>query len=137
MRRAVTYVAGWALTAALLPGCGAGSDTPRNELLPGNTLVIASSRGTTTGHVRLESDHIQEGQNAFLVEFDPASTELVTASALMPVHGHGMAPPSVSRTSTGYRVYDMIFSMAGLWDVFLDVRVGTASDRIEFTVDVP
>lgn len=121
---------------ALLPGCGAGSDTPRNELLPGNTLVVASSDGTTTGHVRAEGD-IVEGQNAFLVEFDPVSTELVTASALMPVHGHGADPPSVSKTTSGYRVSNMVFSMAGLWDVFLDVRVSTASDRIEFTVDVP
>lgn len=136
MRRAVTCLLTLALLA-LLSGCGAGSDTPRNELLPGNTLVVASSDGTTTGHVRAEGDHIGEGQNAFLVEFDPVTTELVTASALMPVHGHGADPPTVSKTTSGYRVSNMVFSMAGLWDVFLDVRVGTASDRIEFTVDVP
>lgn len=136
MRRAVPFAL--CLTLAPLPlGCGSGAETPRDELLPGTTLTIASADGAATGHVSAEGGRIVEGQNTILVDFEPSTTELVTVSALMPVHGHGIVPPSVSRTATGYRVGNVIFSMSGLWDVFLDVRVSDTTDRIEFTVDVP
>jgi hypothetical protein len=136
MRRAIPFQVCLAFTA-ILPGCGAGSDAPRDELVPGTTLDLVSSDGRATGHVRAEGEQIVEGKNALLVEFEPAATELVTASALMPVHGHGIVPPSVSRTATGYRVGNVIFPMPGLWDVFLDVRLTGKISRIEFTVDVP
>ena len=126
------------ITAGLgIWGCSGGADQPDNELMAGQTLDVVSPSGRATGHVRADGERIVEGKNALLVDFEPASTELVTVSALMPVHGHGIDPPSVSKTSTGYRVTDVTFSMPGLWDVFLDVRLDGAADRIEFTVDVP
>lgn len=118
-------------------GCSSGSDKPDNELVPGQTLDLVSPSGRATGHVRADGEQIVEGRNTLLVDFEPATTELVTVSALMPVHGHGIDPPSVSKTETGYRVSNVVFSMPGLWDVFLDVRLDGKTDRIEFTVDVP
>ncbi|HEX7671549.1 MAG TPA: hypothetical protein VF395_18275 [Polyangiaceae bacterium] len=125
------------ILASVATGCGSSADQPDNELIPGQTLELVSPSGRAKGHVRADGAGIMEGNNTLLVDFEPASTELVTVSALMPVHGHGIAPPNVSKTATGYRVSDVTFSMPGLWDVFLDVRLDGKTDRIEFTVDVP
>ena len=133
-----TFKACLVLAAAALPACGSSSEDTPAELQAGSTLTVASSDGTATGHVSVEGPAIVEGPNSFLVEFEPSATELVTASALMPVHGHGTpAPPTVSALSPGYRIDRMMLNMSGLWDVFLDVRVEGESSRIEFTVDVP
>jgi hypothetical protein len=126
------------ITAGLaIGGCSSSTDHPDNELIAGQTLDVVSPSGRAKGHVRADAARIVEGKNALLVDFEPVSTELVTVSALMPVHGHGIDPPSVSKTDTGYRVTDVTFSMPGLWDVFLDVRLDGTADRLEFTVDVP
>ena len=138
MVRISTFNACLALVGAALPACGSSSDPTPAELEAGSTLTVASSDGTATGHVRVDGSAIVEGPNSFLVDFDPSQTELVAASALMPVHGHGTpAPPTVSSLSPGYRIDRMMLNMSGIWDVFLDVRVEGKTSRIEFTVDVP
>jgi hypothetical protein len=101
-------------------------------------MTISGLHGRASGQVRVDGDTLTEGRNAFLVELSPSGTVLTGASALMPAHGHGSPSPAViTQTATGYRVSDLIFSMPGLWDVFLDVDAAGQADRIEFSVDVP
>ena len=128
------------VVAACLFGtaCSGQSETPSNQLEPGEALDVAGMYGHASGSIRVDGNSIVEGRNAFLIQFTPTDTALTQASALMPAHGHGApATPTITRTQTGYRVSDMILSMPGLWDIMLDVDVAGAADRIEFTVDVP
>ncbi len=119
-------------------GCGSGSDAPANQLDPGRTLQLESAGGRAKGDVRAEGGHIAQGRNALLIEFDPVATELLSASAFMPVHGHMTpSPPAIAHEGTGYRVSDLILSMPGLWDVTLDIQVDSKADKLELTVDVP
>lgn len=125
--------------AVLLLGtaCSGESETPSNQLQPGQTLDVSGEHGHATGSVRVDGDIVQ-GRNAFLVDFHPSDTALTQANALMPSHGHSSpAAPTITRTQTGYRISDVILSMPGLWDVLLDVDVAGAADRIQFSVDVP
>jgi hypothetical protein len=124
--------------ALLGTGCSGQSETPDNQVEPGQALEVAGVEGHATGRVRVDGDSVVEGRNAFLVDFEPSDTTLTQASALMPAHGHGApAAPTITHTQTGYRVSDLILAMPGLWDVRLVVDVAGAADRIEFSVDVP
>ena len=125
-------------TALIATACGSAAETPSDQVEPGRSTSVAALKGHTTGHVSVDGTSIVQGPNAFLVDFDPSETQLTNASALMPSHGHGSPKPaSIAQTDTGYRVSDMILSMPGLWNVFLDVQVGDTPDRVEFSVDVP
>jgi hypothetical protein len=137
LKRWGTIVA--AIAAALVSTvCGGTTETPSDQVEPGQTITVAALNGHTTGYVRVDGNSVVEGRNAFLVDFDPNQTALTQASALMPAHGHGSpATPTITRTQTGYRISDMIFSMPGLWNVLLDVDVAGVRDRVEFSVDVP
>ena len=124
--------------AAVSVACGGTSDTPANELGQGQTLKVESASGLVTSEISAEGNHYAQGRNNFLVQFEPATTELVKASAFMPVHGHATpVPPGISMTGDIYRITDFIFSMPGLWNVTLDVSEGMKSDKVEFTLDVP
>jgi hypothetical protein len=119
-------------------GCSGGSETPGNQLEPGHAITVSALQGGASGRVSVDGDTLAEGQNAFLVELSPPGTDLTRASALMPSHGHGSpAPGTIARTTIGYRVSNLIFSMPGLWNVLLDVDAGGRQDRIEFSVDIP
>lgn len=124
------------LLAVSLPvACGGGPGTPSNQLVPGETTTI-EVRGVTA-HVRLDGDAIVEGKNAFLVDLDPGAAVLTGASLLMPAHGHGSPTPTITRAATGYLLSDVIFTMPGLWYVFLDVELAGTTERLQFSVDVP
>jgi hypothetical protein len=124
--------------AAVSIACGGTSDTPANELGQGQTLKVESASGLVTSEISAEGNHYAQGRNTFLVQFEPATTELVKASAFMPVHGHATpAPPGISMSGDIYRITDFILSIPGLWNVTLDVSEGMKSDKVEFTLDVP
>lgn len=139
MRRRRSLASGLlAVLGAGASACGGASGTPADELGQGQTLTVESTSGLVTSEVRAEGNHYAQGRNTFLVQFDPATTELVKASAFMPVHGHATpAAPSISMSGDVYRISDFIFSMPGLWNVTLDVSQGAKSDKVEFTLDVP
>jgi hypothetical protein len=133
-----TLARGLALLAALgVVGCGSSSDGSDSRLESGQTLTLPSDDGHAVAHLDAEGG-IVEGKNVLHVAFEPASTELVGASALMPVHGHGFnKPPTIEKADDGYRMSDVVFYMSGLWNVVLDVKVADIDDKIEFTIDVP
>ncbi len=118
-------------------GCGSGAETPTNQVSAGKTTSITSASGHVTASVSVDGA-IVEGRNTFLVTFDPADATLDQASALMPAMGHGTpTPPTIQLDGTAYHVSNFIFAMPGLWQVMLDVGVNGASDRVDFSVDVP
>jgi hypothetical protein len=135
--RPVKARAALVFSVACLSGCGSGTEAPANELPEGQSLAVQSAAGIATGTVSTEGGHFGQGPNAFHVAFDPASTELTSASAFMPVHGHGTGTPTITRDASGYAVSNVVFSMPGLWNVTFDIGVGTKSDELEFSVDVP
>lgn len=61
----------------------------------------------------------------------PAKHVTLEVDAGMPGHGHGMNTlPVVKGSSTaGFRVYGMLFHMAGDWEITFTVRRGVMSDR--------
>jgi hypothetical protein len=123
---------------ALLAGCGSGDAADIARLQAGQPLTEESAAGHAVVHVDVEGGAVMEGKNAFAIWFEPASTELTGASALMPVHGHGFArAPVIEKTEDGYRVRDVVFYMSGLWNVHLDLNVDDHTDHLEFSVDVP
>jgi len=128
----------WALVLVAATACSGGSETPSDQLEPGETIAISALHGAANGRVTLDGDALIEGRNTFLVDLSPPETDLSRASALMPSHGHGSpTPANITRTTTGYRVSNLVFSMPGLWNVLLDVDVAGRQDRIEFSVDIP
>ena len=122
----------------LVFGCGSSSQGSKDQLEQGQTLTVASDANRVTMQIQAEGDHYAQGRNAFLVQFDPPTTVLVSAKAFMPVHGHATpAAPTISQQDDGYRISDFIFSMPGLWNVTLDVAVDSKTDAVEFKLDVP
>jgi hypothetical protein len=91
----------------------------------------------TVGTIRLDGARINRGPNVFHVDFDPATTEVRSASTLMPAHGHGSTEPSLERDGDGYRISDCVFSMPGLWEVRLELAIDGKSDRLIFNADAP
>jgi hypothetical protein len=133
-RRAFALLLGVLLSV----GCSGGSERPSNQLEPEQTITVSALHGQASGQVSVDGHTLVEGENAFLVELSPSGADLAQASALMPAHGHGSPTAAViSRTTTGYRVSNLVFSMPGLWNVLLDVDIAGQRDRIEFSVDIP
>jgi hypothetical protein len=126
-----------AAAALLTAACGGEADPSTTEVVAGQALRVASANGLATGTVRLDGDQVARGKNAFLVDFDPSSTEISSASTMMPVHGHGSVTPTLSRSGTSYRLSDVVFNMPGLWEVRLDIAIDGRADRLVFDVDAP
>jgi hypothetical protein len=133
--RLLVALAGAAPALVGAAGCSSSSASDEHGLASGEALTVASDHGATSATVH--ADRIAQGNNSFDVEFDPPATIVTGATVFMPVHGHGSEPPTIERTDRGFRIEDVIFSMAGTWDVTLGVEVGETSDQVEFTVDVP
>jgi hypothetical protein len=131
-RRALGTALAVALTALSAAGCSSGEEGDAAGI---DALVVESEHGATSATVH--ADRVAQGKNSLDVAFDPASTKLTAATLFMPIHGHGSPSPTIERTDAGFRLDDVIFNMAGTWDVTLVVEVGETSDQVEFTVDVP
>ena len=125
------------LASLLAAGCGGETEPAANEVVAGRELHVSSANGIATGTVRLDGDQITRGRNAFLVDFEPSSTEITAAMTLMPVHGHGSVTPTLTRDGTSYRISDVVFNMPGLWEVRLEIALGGSPDRVVFNVDAP
>jgi hypothetical protein len=131
------------LAAAALPvalslvACGGASDDSGNQVVPGQALSVASTDGLATGTVRLDGAEVTRGRNTFFVAFDPSTTEVSSASTLMPAHGHGSVVPSLAHEVDGYRISNVVFNMPGLWEVRLELAVDGKTDRLIFSADAP
>lgn len=136
--RIAALAAASSLFAAAAVGCGSSDAAPKGELEQGQTLTVASVKSNIETKVSAEGGHYAQGKNTFLVVFDPSKTVLDSATAFMPVHGHSIpAAPSITQTDQGYRISDFIFSMPGIWDVTLRVKLGDQPDTVDFSLDVP
>lgn len=117
-------------------GCSASEDTSTPELREGTVRVTSRESNdvlvTTAAPIKL-------GKNELLVAFPSrAGTELASASALMPAHGHGSKPPVIERAEDGtYRVRDLVLYMSGRWEVRFAFRAGDQDDQALVIVDVP
>lgn len=127
------------LCASFGVACGSSSGAAaEDELGQGKTLKVASQKSAIETQISAEGGHYAQGKNAFLVVFDPTKTVLDSASAFMPVHGHGTpAAPTIAQESDGYRISNFIFSMPGTWNVTLNVTLDGDKDKVEFSLDVP
>lgn len=133
------------LSVALLSfaGCvGAPSDT--KSLNGGTHLVQASETGLVSATVTLDGPStLTRGPNSFLVQLEPAddggadTPVLSAASATMPAHGHSVTAPEIAAVGTAYRIADLDLFMSGVWQVDLTVALGTRTDHVEFSLDVP
>jgi hypothetical protein len=144
------------LALVALPACvSAPSDT--SSLNGGRQLVQRSDADLVSATVSLAATTLQRGQNDFLIELQPtqdagsvdagsvdASSDagsdapvLTSATATMPAHGHSVTASSIVQDGTAYRVNGLDLFMSGLWQVDLAVELGTSSDHIEFSLDVP
>jgi hypothetical protein len=138
LRARFALLAASSFFAPLAVACGSSDGVPKDELQQGQTLTVASQKSAIETHVSAESGHYAQGRNTFLVVFDPTATVLDSASAFMPVHGHGTpAPPTIAQSSDGYRISNFIFSMPGTWNVTLNVTLDDKPDKVEFSLDVP
>lgn len=127
-----------AIVAALcLAACGSGDGESSHEVVPGQPLSVASTGGLAVGTIRVDGVQINRGQNAFLVGFNPSTTEISSASTLMPAHGHGSVSPSFAREGDEYRISDVVFNMPGLWEVRLELAIDGKPDRLVFNADAP
>jgi hypothetical protein len=124
--------------AALAVACGSSDGAPKDELGQGQTLTVASQKSAIETKISAVGGHYAQGKNEFQVVFDPTTTVLDSASAFMPVHGHGSpAPPTITQADGGYRISNFIFSMPGTWNVTLKVTLDDQPDKVEFSLDVP
>lgn len=145
----------FALALLLVTGCGdASGDEAALGTLQGDHAVRVSSRErvdvelTPTAPIKL-------GKNTIVVSFpDNAHAELVSASALMPAHGHGSPAPAIERADGGDReaassdsedpgvspefvIRDLVLYMSGRWELRLGLRVDARDDEVIVAVDVP
>jgi hypothetical protein len=126
------------LCGSLGVACGSSDGTPADRLGQGQTLTVASRKSAIETKVSAVGGHYAQGKNSFEIVFDPTKTVLDSASAFMPVHGHGTpAPPTIAQAGDGYRISDFIFSMPGTWNVTLKVTLDDQPDKVEFSLDVP
>jgi hypothetical protein len=63
---------------------------------------------------------------------------LLSVSAWMPDHGHGMLrqPKAEARADGGFRIPGMLLHMRGHWQVFFEVLEGTLAETAECAVDL-
>lgn len=113
-------------------GCGAGDEGEIPALTDGRTR-LSSAKGVTLEVVAAEP--LRTGANVFDVHLtNAAGTKLVSATGLMPSHGHGTRPAEVLASGDDYVVRDLVLYMAGRWEV----RLGLSNDdEALFLVDVP
>lgn len=119
----------------LLAACSASDDATTPELREG-TVRVQSRDSTAVDITAIEP--IKLGTNALMVAFPSrAGTELASASALMPAHGHGSKSPTIERSAEGYRVSNLVLFMSGRWEVRFVLRAGGHDDEALVTIDVP
>lgn len=133
-------VSALALGFLLVTGACGSSDGEEASLvkLEGTNPVRVSSRGNTVLELTPTAP-IKLGKNMLRVTF-PADedAELVSASTLMPAHGHGSAPPTIEPAEGGgFMMRDLVFFMSGRWEVRLEIRVAGRDDEAIVAVDVP
>ncbi len=95
--------------------------------------------------VTLETATLERGQNSFLIALRPATDGgagdgapmLTSAIATMPAHGHSVTATGIEPDGASYRIGDLDLFMSGLWQVDLAVNLGTSTDHVEFSLDVP
>jgi hypothetical protein len=130
------------LAFTTLSGCvGAPSDA--KSLNGGKPLVQSSEGGLVQATVTLDAASLERGPNSFLVELQPTDDGgaeplvLANAVATMPAHGHSVTATGIVPDGSAYRIDDLDLFMSGLWQVDLTVTVGSRSDNVEFSLDVP
>lgn len=112
--------------AALLVGCGDPA-TADEEALP-----TSSERGTFALDIVSEDGPFRRGTNAFVVHAtDHAghAASVVSVTARMPGHDHGITPPRIDCADGACRVSDLLLTMPGRWQITLQLSgVGEQDD---------
>ena len=127
-----------ALALLLVTGAcgGSGDDEAALGTLEGDGPVRISSRERVAVEIH-PSAPIKLGKNTVVVSFPETGAELVSASALMPAHGHGSPAPKIEPSTEGYVVRDLVLYMSGRWELRLGLRVDAREDEAIVAVDVP
>ena len=134
-------VAGACALAFLLVTAACGS-SDGDEAAIGTLAGQGPVRIASREHVAVEIEPtapIKLGKNTVPVSFPAESgAELVSASALMPAHGHGSPAPKIERAGDGaFVVRDLVLYMSGRWELRLGLRVEAREDEAIVAVDVP
>ncbi len=132
-------VAGACALAFLLvvSGCSSSADDEAAlGTLEGAGPVRIASRERVPVELR-PSAPIKLGKNTIVVSFPDAAAELVSASALMPAHGHGSPAPAIEPSEDGFVVRDLVLYMSGRWELRLGLRGSAGEDEAIVAVDVP
>ena len=130
------FLKAFAFSAMLvaLPACGAEDTTAQVEDAKPQDLIS----NTGAYRVQVATDGLKIGKNKLRASFvSPRVGTVVSASALMPAHGHGTEGAIVTRDGDGFLVSDISMFMSGKWEITLVLRGGEKDDNLRFYVDVP
>lgn len=125
---------------------GSSSDTPATDDSPDTSTTRMSQQG----HYRVSYQSLAEPIplnriHSWTLHLETADGEAVDDAQIavyggMPVHKHGF--PTAPRVTQGlgdgnYRVEGLKFSMAGHWEVWLNIRSGGLTDKAVINVVFP
>jgi hypothetical protein len=126
-----------ALVTSITACRSAKSDEPAIDVLRDDITIRVRSRDRIDVDLRPRQP-ITLGKNTITVGF-PTRTgvELVSASALMPAHGHGSPAPVIARDGDVFTIEDLVLYMSGRWELTLALRADGHEDEAIVAVDVP
>lgn len=137
VRGAVLAARTLVLGVLALGGCAADADQPVSAV---DGRLLEAEEGTLSASFVME--HPAKGRNPLQIElFDRSSAPLdgaeLKVSPWMPAHGHGSAEVTASETEPGvYEAEDVLFVMAGHWELHVDVVTPKSTSHFVVPVNV-
>ncbi|MEW5854043.1 MAG: FixH family protein [Myxococcota bacterium] len=135
-------MAWWSGLLVVGMGCG-GTTTGGTDSSPGSQeQAVEGQHGQMTFALTPEGTP-QQGANTFHLDLATTSGDAVAGAAIsvsvvMPAMGHGSShQPSVVDEGAGrYAIGNVVFTMAGTWEVTLEATAGASSDQATFTYEI-
>ncbi|MBZ0272049.1 FixH family protein [bacterium] len=129
------------LALLVLAGCPDTGDDDDDDAASGGEVTSEDGRFTAT--FELSPDDPVAGENALVMTLYDAGGQTiegadVTAEPFMPSMGHGSdEEPAVEELGGGvYRVENIVYTMAGAWELAIDVTADGVSDTFALEFDV-
>jgi hypothetical protein len=125
------------LLACWLFGCAADATAPEG-MADGRLLQATDGSSAATFLV----ENPTKGRNALRVELfgrgeEPLSGVTVQVSPWMPAHGHSSKDTVAVETESGvYEADDLLFSMAGLWELHVEITGEETAEHFVVPVHV-
>jgi hypothetical protein len=136
MRHAISSLLVGTVLAAI--GCGSDPEQPAasqsvsSEQARFKGTFVADPAPAIVGNNRLEATLTTADDDAPLV------AAALAVQPWMPAHGHGSAsvPKVVEREQGRYEIDEIVYTMAGQWELRIEVTAGGVEDRFVLSYDV-